>query len=59
MINKDKKSKYFVFFSYEYNSIREYLEEMALKGWLLKSIMAVSYTHLLMKFITIIKGNEE
>ncbi|WP_283695164.1 DUF2812 domain-containing protein [Clostridium perfringens] len=43
MINKDKKSKYFVFFSYEYNSIREYLEEMALKGWLLKSIMGYSF----------------
>lgn len=38
MLNKDKKSKYFIFLSYEYTAIKEYLEEMTLKGWMLKSI---------------------
>lgn len=38
MINKNKKSKIFVFSTYECTAIEEYLEEMAREGWFLESI---------------------
>jgi len=38
MIIRDTKIKYFIYLPYECAAVEEYLEQMAEKGWLLKSI---------------------
>jgi hypothetical protein len=37
-IIRDTKITYFIYLPYEYAAVEEYLEQMAEKGWLLKSV---------------------